>query len=157
MRLPWRTFRLMEIGFGDMILTIPANSQHYQTTLSMTYNGKTFNVLIEAGIHSDSGQVYATFQSIDPNMQLPPDVLTGFLPPEDGTGRGTGHISYTILPKAGLPTGTQIRNVALITFDENGAISTNQVDDEAPSKGVDTAKEAQVTIDAGAPTSSVAA
>src|SRR5207244_5334206 len=107
-------------SFGDAILTIPSNSQHYQTTLTMTYNGKSFNVLVEAGIHGDTGQVYATFQSIDPNTQLPPDVLTGFLPPEDGTGRGMGHISYTIQPKAGLATGTEIRNAALITFDENG-------------------------------------
>ena len=85
----------------------------------MTYNGQTFDVLVEAGIHTATGQVYATFQSIDPNTQLPPDVLTGFLPPENGTGRGMGYISFTIQPKAGLATGTQIRNVALITFDQN--------------------------------------
>src|SRR5439155_13963216 len=123
-------------------LTIPANSQHYQATVSMTYNGKTFDVLIEAGIHSDTGQVFATLQSIDPNTELPPDVLTGFLPPEDGTGRGMGHISYTILPKANLPTGTEIRNVALITFDENGAIATDQVNDDDASQGVDPSKQA---------------
>jgi hypothetical protein len=123
----------------------------------MTYNGKTFDVLVEAGIHSDTGEVFATFQSIDPNTELPPDVLTGFLPPEDGTGRGQGHISYTIQPKASLPTGTQIRNVALITFDQNAAIATDQADDHDPSKGVDPAKQALVSIDADAPTSSVLA
>src|SRR5207245_826855 len=85
------------------------------------------------------------------------DVLTGFLPPEDGTGRGMGHISYTIQPKAGLPTGTQIRNVALITFDVNNAIATDQVSETDPTKGVDPNKQALVTIDAGAPTSHVAA
>jgi RHS repeat-associated protein len=153
--LDWSTFRLTEIGFGDTSLAIPASAQHYQTTVSMTYNGKTFNVLIEAGIHSDTGQAYATFQSIDPNTELPPDVLTGFLPPEDGTGRGMGHISYTILANASLPTGTQIRNVALITFDQNGAIATDQVDDEDPSQGVDPNKEDLITIDSGPPTSSV--
>ena len=41
-----------------------------------------------------------------------PDVLTGFLPPEDGTGRGMGYFSYVIDPAANLPTGTEIRNVA---------------------------------------------
>ena len=133
--LDWSTFQLTEIGFGDTILTIPAGSQHYQTTVPMTYNGKTFDVLVEAGIHTDTGQVYATFQSIDPNTQLPPDVLTGFLPPEDGTGRGMGYISYTIQPKAGLATGTQIRNVALITFDQNRAIATDQVERRRPEPG----------------------
>ncbi len=149
------TFRLTEISFGDTILTIPADTQHYQTTVSMTYNRRTFDVLIEAGIHSDSGVVYAIFQSIDPTTSLPPDVLTGFLPPEDGTGRGMGHISYTIQPRAGLPTGTQIRNVALVTFDQNDAIATDQIDEHDPSKGTDPNKEALVTIDAGPPTSSV--
>ena len=53
----------------------------------MTYNGKTFDVDIEIGLNIATGQIFAHFLSIDPNTQLPPDVLTGFLPPEDGTGR----------------------------------------------------------------------
>ena len=116
----------------------------------MTFNGQTFDVEVEAGIHTGTGEAYATFQSIDPNTMLPPDVLTGFLPQEDGTGRGMGYISFLIQPKAGLPTGTQIRNVALITFDANNSISTDQVDDEDPSKGIDPNKQALVTIDSGA-------
>ncbi len=155
--LNWSTFQLTEIGFGDTILTIPLNTQHYQTTVSMTYNGKTFDVLVEAGIHLSTGQVYATFQSIDPNSELPPDVLTGFLPPEDGTGRGQGHISYMVQAKTGLPTGTTIRNVALITFDQNNVIATDQVSETDPTQGTDPTKEALVTLDAAAPTSSVSA
>src|SRR5262249_48856510 len=124
-------------------------------------------VLIEAGIHSDTGQVYATFQSIDPNTQLPPDVLTGFLPPEPandagpnpdpGSGRGMGHISYTVLPKANLASGTQIRNVAEITFDQNAPIATDQVSETDASKGTDPSKQTLITIDSEAPTSTIAA
>ena len=84
-------------------------------------------------------------------------MLTGFLPPEDGTGRGMGHISYTVSPNAGLPTGTQIRNVADVSFDEQPIIATDQVSETDPTQGTDPAKEALVTIDAGPPTSSVAA
>src|SRR5262249_43388181 len=135
----------------------PAGSQDYEATVPMTENGQTFDVLVSVGIHSDTGQVYATFQSIDPTTSLPPDVLTGFLPPEDGTGRGMGEISFTIQPKAGSATGTQIRNVALITFDTNPAIATDQVNDDDPSQGVDPTKQALVTLDAVAPTSSVTA
>jgi len=87
---------------------------------------------------------------------LPPDVLTGFLPPEDGTGRGMGYIGYMVDPRASLPTGTPIRNVALITFDQNAAIGTDQLNDEDPSQGTDPAKMALVTIDSGPPTSTVA-
>ena len=153
--LDWSTFRVTEVAFGDTIISIPSNSQHYQTTVSMTYNGKTFDVLVEVGIHLTTGQVYATFQSIDPNTELPPDVLTGFLPPEDGTGRGQGHVSYTVQAKAGLATGTAIRDVALITFDQNNVIATNQKSETDPSQGTDPTKEALVTIDAGSPTSTV--
>src|SRR5262249_47623759 len=123
--LDWSTFQLTDLGFGDTLLSVPAGSQHYLTTVYMTYNGKPFQVQVEASLNAQTGQVYATFQSIDPNTDLPPDVLTGFLPPEDGTGRGMGHIAYVIKPKANLSTGTRIRNVALITFDANPSIATD--------------------------------
>lgn len=149
--LDWSTFELREAGFGDTLLTIPAGSRHYQTVVPLTQNGQTFEVQIELGIHSDTGQVFATFQSIDPATSLPPDVLSGFLPPEDGSGRGMGYFTFVIHPKAGLPHATAIRNVALIRFDFNEVIATDQVDPHDPSKGVDSARQALVTIDARAP------
>jgi hypothetical protein len=155
--LDWNTFQLTEFGFGDNVFSIPPDCQHFQTTVPMTYNGQTFDVQIELGLHTDAGQVYAIFRSIDANTDLPPDVLTGFLPPEDGTGRGMGYFSYTIRPKPNLATGTQIRNAALITFDANPSIATDQLDENDASKGTDPSKEALVTIDGGPPTSQVTA
>ena len=73
--------------WGDTILTIPPD-QYYQATVPMTYGGVTFDVLVTAGIHTATGQVYATFQSINPLTELPPDVLDGFLPPENAPKRG---------------------------------------------------------------------
>ena len=143
----WSSFQLIGIGFGDNQLVIPAANQHYQTTVSMIYNGETFDVQLEAGIHGDTGEVYAVFQSITPNTSLPPaNVLTGFLPPEDGTGRGQGYLAYTVAPKPGLATGTEIRNVASIIFDANDPITTNQVNPHDPSQGTDPTKEALITI-----------
>jgi RHS repeat-associated protein len=153
--LDWKTFELTEIGFGDQVLSVPSGSQHYQTTVEMTYNCETFQIQIEAGLLADIGQVYVRFLSIDPETDLPPNVLVGFLPPEDGTGRGQGHITYVIKPESGLPTGTQVRNVALITFDRGETIATNQVDPHDPTKGTDPTKDCLNTIDAEAPTSSV--
>jgi hypothetical protein len=123
----------------------------------MTFHGETFDVLAQIGINLANGLITAQFFSIDPTTDLPPDVLTGFLPPEDGTGRGMGHISYTVSPKANLPTGTQIRNVADVSFDEAPIIATDQVSETDPTQGTDPAKQALVTIDAGPPTSGVAA
>ena len=62
-----------------------------------------------------------------------------------------GHVSYTIRPKRGLPSGTQIRNVAMITFDVNPPIATDQVDPHDPSRRTDPEKQALVTIDATPP------
>jgi hypothetical protein len=153
--LDWTTFQFTSIGWGDTTLQFPDGSQYYQTTVSMTDNGETFDVDVEASFDASTGLVTVTFQSIDPNTQLPPDVLSGFLPPEDGTGRGMGFVDYSILPLANLPTGTQIRAVALVTFGINATIATDQVDDDDPTKGIDPTKQALITIDSGLPTSSV--
>ena len=153
--LDWGTLELTGLGFGETNIAIPANSQYFATTVPVTENGKSFDVQVEVQFDSGTGLLTATFQSIDPSTQLPPDLLTGFLPPEDGTGRGMGYISFIVDPKAGLPTGDEIRNVARITFDANPAIATDQVDEDDPSKGIDAAKQSLNTIDSGAPTSSV--
>jgi RHS repeat-associated protein len=155
--LNWSSLAFTAVGFGDTNILIPAGSQYFTTTVDMTENGKTFEVLIQLGIHLATGQIYASFESLDPKTQLPPDVLTGFLPPEDGTGRGTGYVTFTLEAKPNLATGTRISNVALVTFDPNAPIATNQVNDEDPTQGISLGKEATVTIDATPPTSAVAA
>jgi RHS repeat-associated protein len=155
--LNWSTFRITAIGFGNTVISVPGNEQQYQTTVPITYDGVAFEVLAKVGINLGTGLITAEFFSIDPNTQLPPPVLIGFLPPEDGTGRGMGYINYTVSPKAGLPTGTQIRNVANVSFDQQEIVATDQVSDDDPTQGVSTSKQALVTIDSVAPTSSVIA
>jgi hypothetical protein len=154
--LDWSTFQLVELGFGDTMVPIPSGRTHFAGTVPMTFNGRTFNVELEAGIDLASGRVFAIFQSIDPQSSLPPDVLTGFLPTEDGTGRGKGHFSFLVRPRTNLTTGTEIRNVALIEFDRQMSIATDQVDAQNPAAGTDPDKQARNTIDASPPTSTVA-
>ena len=153
--LDWTTLQLAAVGFGSTYIAIPAGLQHYDTSANVTENGQNFEVLIDLNLNPATGVFSASLQSIDPITDLPPDsVLTGFLPPEDGTGRGIGFVSFTINPKPGLATGTQIRNVADISFDFAPNIATDQVDDQDPSQGIDPTKQALVTIDSGPPTSS---
>ncbi len=151
----WQSFQLAEIGFGNTLISIPPNIQHFQTNMPFTFSNVSFQVQIEAGINLANGQVFANFFSIDPLTGLPPEGEVGFLPPEDGTGRGKGQVSYTVRPTSGLPEGTRIPNVAYIQFDQNPVIATDQVNDNDPSQGVDTNKQAIVTIDNIAPVSSV--
>ena len=153
--LDWNTFELSGIGFGNRNIPIPPSSDYFETNFLMTYSGVTFDVKIDAGIDYATGEVFADFYFLDPITQLPPAVNIGFLPPEDGTGRGMGYVSYFVSQKPNLPTGTQITNIAYIQFDENPVIATDQANDEDPSQGVDTNKMAIVTIDSTPPVSSV--
>jgi len=144
--LDWTTLGLTEISFGDHFVTVPPHTQHFETTVKLNQDGVDFEVQIEAGIHLDTGEVYARFQSVDPTTGLPPPVEIGFLPPEDDTGRGRGQISYVVRPKSDLPAGTEVRNVAYISFDQQPAIATDQIDPHDPSKGTDPNKQALVTV-----------
>lgn len=153
--LDWSTFAITSVGFGDVLLTAPGDSSYFRSVVSYTQNGKTFDVDVEARLDLLTGKLSVRFYSLDPVTSLPPDPLTGFLPPEDGTGIGQGFITYVVRPKANLPTGTEIKNIAVITFDYQETIATNQVDPLDPTKGTDPAKEARNTIDSGAPSSAV--
>jgi len=153
----WSTFELTEVGFGDRVLPVPAGQQSYATIVPMSYLEVDFEVHVQTALDLATGLVSVDLFCIDPETGLPPPVEVGFLPPEDGTGRGKGYFSYVIRPRAGLASGTEIRNVAVITFDFGEVIATNQVDPHDPGQGTDPNKEALVTIDASTPTSSVAA
>lgn len=155
--LDWSSLRLHQVGFGDVRFTVPENSQQFSTSLPFGPEGLRFRVLIDVLFNPSTGRLETAFRSVNPANGLPPSAGLGFLPPEDGTGRGQGFVSYMVSPKPGLAHGTAIRNIASITFDHAETIATNQIDPHDPSKGTDPAKEALVTIDATAPTATVAA
>jgi hypothetical protein len=98
-------------------------------------------VRINAGLDMASGVLTWRFESIDPATGLPPaDPVTGFLPPNRSPPEGEGSVSFTVRPKPGLATGTEIRNRATIVFDVNPGIDTpewlNTIDDTRPASFV---------------------
>jgi len=137
-----KTFTLGTITFGSNVVTVPAGLQSYSTSVNTTNtDGTPLLVEISAGIDQATGVVTWTFLSIDPSTgQLPLGVNDGFLPVENGTGRGIGSVSFDVTPKPGLASGTTISNTATVVFDTNAPIATNTTTN---------------TIDAGAPTSHV--
>ena len=155
--LDWDSFEFTEIGFGDRLVALPGGRTAHFVTVPYTWNNKFFQVEVELAFDRLTGRVTVDFYSIDPETSLPPDVMTGFLPPEDGTGVGKGHVTFRVQPVAGLPSGTELRNVALISFDEQALIATNQIDPQDPTKGTSPNREALNTLDAVRPTSQVAA
>lgn len=160
-QLDWSTLELGEIGFGSVSLQVPPGLQHYETVVDYDYQDDDYDFLIEVHIEAwlENGTLYCNFLSIDPDTGLPPPVDLGFLMPETdpATGRGRGYVTYVIRPRAGLPTGTAIRNVATVQFDFGETIDTNQVDPHDPSQGTDPRRETLTTLDAAPPTSTVAA
>jgi hypothetical protein len=141
-------------------IPIPAGSQRFEHTETITREGTTFDVVIEAWVDLASRELRATFSSVMPDTGLPPTVDVGFLPPEDDTGRGLGYVAYLVRPVAALPTGTEIRNVGLVTFDPLGGgetFRTDLSDPHNPASPPSPERQALVTIDADGPTSSVTA
>jgi RHS repeat-associated protein len=153
--LDWTTLQLSAVGVGSTYITIPAGLQHYATTVNTTENGQAVEVKISLNFNPATGVLSSAFQWIDPTTGLPPASPLIGLEPEDGSGRGIGFVSFTINPKAGLVTGTQIRNIAGVSFNFSPNIFTDQVSDEDPTLGIDPAKQALITIDATPPTSAV--
>ena len=123
-----------------------AGAQNFGTTVRRLSDGKSLDVAVQADLNYQTRQLSVTFQSIDPQTSRTLGGHTGFLPPENGTGQGEASVSYLISPEPDLPTGTEIRSVALVTFDHNVPVATDQVNDEDPSQGIDPAKDALVTI-----------
>lgn len=130
--LDWTTFQPSELAFGDQVLAVSAPTGGYATRLTVpdhrTGVTKTWWVDITAEIDHATGTAKWTFRTLDPQTgQLPEDPLAGFLPPNDTTGRGEGHVSFTVRPRQNLPLLTPITNRAVITFDTETSITTNEV------------------------------
>jgi hypothetical protein len=129
--LDWTTLRLDEVAFGDVIVANSGASFLFQERVTIPdyrpAETKQWWVDIEPEFDFVTGCLTVRFRTLDPDTEdLPTDPFAGFLPPEDGTGRGQGHIGISIDTLADLADGTQIENQASIVFDTNQAIWTNE-------------------------------
>jgi hypothetical protein len=124
--LDWRKFRLSEVAWGDTTIIVPGSPSYWHGTVDLDSLGLLLE--IDAGINASTGEAHWYFKTIDPATGQPPvDPFAGFLPPNDSTGRGQGHVSFIIKADPTLPEGTEIKNDATIVFDINDPIVTNEV------------------------------
>ena len=159
-QLDLSSLEFISVGFGDFVLPIAGRSQRLEDVQLVTIDGIEVQVNIELSVDYASREVRARFSSIMPDTLLPPPVEIGFLPPEDDTGRGMGHIAYVVNPESILNTGTEIRNVGFVTFDRlagGPTFRTDLSDQHDPDSPSDPNRQALVTIDADGPTSSISA
>jgi len=143
--LDWSTFQLGSFGFGTVNISIPAGLTEYQTTVSYeNTDGSSLDVQVDLDFDVATGLLTATFTSLDPTTgETPTGVFDGFLYPESDSPIGSdGYVQYTVQPDSGLTTGATINQQASVVFDTNASLNTGVVTN---------------TIDAGPPTSSVAA
>ena len=147
------TFQLTSIGWGTETLNVPAGLQSYSTRVSYVQpdTGNTILVDVAASLNRSTRVLTWTLTTLDPTtLDLPANALAGFLPPDDSTGRGSGFVSYTVDPIAGLTTGVAISAAASIVFDQNAAISTNTwtntIDNVAPTSAVSALDPTQSSV-----------
>jgi len=139
-QLDLSTFSFGPLAFGDQLITPDAGLTAFATRLDLRPK-KNLIVDIDARLDPTKGVVTWRFTSLDPVTGQPPDdPQGGFLPPNINQPEGEGSLLFTVMPKTGLPTNTQIRNRASIVFDANPPIPTpewvNAVDNSTPTSRV---------------------
>ena len=134
------TMSLGPIAFGDKEIVPRPGLSEFTNDVDLR-PGKNIVLRIEARLDSGTGLLTWHFTSLDPATgQLPEDPLQGFLPPNVTPPQGQGSVIFTVMPKKGLRTGTEIRNQASIVFDVNPALKTpewlNTIDNTKPSSQI---------------------
>ena len=135
------TFELGDMVVSGRLIDVPSGRSAWNTVLPIEVDGIDLDLAIDAELNFITRTVTWKFESIDPVTGLLTETFeAGFLPVNDASGRGEGHVNYSVRPKSDLPTGTEISGPAEIVFDVNDPLVTNSTLN---------------TIDVGAPTSFV--
>ncbi|MFP4281114.1 MAG: RHS repeat-associated core domain-containing protein [Opitutales bacterium] len=138
-QLDWATLEIVQVAFNDEILNVPPG---YAEILTLGEVGSDPHpVLVEITLNESNGTLRAEMRSVDPATGgAPADPAAGFLPPNDDSRRGEGHIQFRIRAKDTLQNGDVIENLAEIVFDVNEPIITNTtrnvVDTAAPTSAM---------------------
>jgi uncharacterized repeat protein (TIGR01451 family) len=132
--LDWTSFQYGQLAYSDHQVSLPNNTLSFEMRdlpPPSIVTGATEGAMavdISASLDPQSGKVEWRLKAIDTGTEMfPDDPLAGFLPPEDGSGRGMGFVTFSIKPKVGATPGTSITNKASIVFDTNAPIETNEV------------------------------
>ena len=149
--LDWSTFEMGEVAFNNQVdLGLGGKSGGVSEA---TMNGTNFLVRTEVQCDTVRGAVDWYLRIVDPTTETtwPSDILTGFLPPNDDTHRGEGHITYRIKVREDAPYGVAITNSASIVFDFNDPIETDPAwwNTVAPTIGTARFAEQDVVEDEG--------
>ena len=130
--LDWSTFEMGEVSFNNQI-DIGLSGLNGGTS-EVQMNGTNYAVRTVLGGGNDgegtvaaSGVAHWYMRIVDNSDETtwPADPYAGFLPPNDDTHCGEGHISYRIKVRDDAPRNVVITNSATIVFDYNAPIETD--------------------------------
>jgi hypothetical protein len=127
------TLELTEITFADQVISVSEGLSHYETHKDLIIdnefvNSENIRVKVEADLNLETRTLDLVITGVDPQTGwIPADPFLGFLYPNDDKYRGAGSLSYIVRPKEGLADETKITNQAIIFFDWNDPIETNEV------------------------------
>ena len=123
--LDWSTFEMGEIAFNNQI-DLGLSGKRSGTSEAVMKGTNTL-VRTQLTLNEKTGIAEWYLRIVDPTTATgwPEDVFAGFLPPNDETFRGEGHLTYRVKVRDDAPHGVRINNSASIVFDYNEPIETD--------------------------------
>ena len=123
--LDWSTFEMGEVAFGNQI-DLGLSGRRGGTSEAVMKGTNTL-VRTQLTLDEQTGTAEWYLRIVDPTTATgwPEDVFAGFLPPNDETFRGEGHLTYRVKVRDDAPHGVRIANAASIVFDYNEPIETD--------------------------------
>lgn len=130
------TFAIGAITIGDQTL-VPAPGVRSWTGGFDLRPDQNLLIVVSASLDSSTGVATWDFIAIDPDTGgLTENPDAGLLPPNQAPPNGEGTVSFSVMPKAGLSTGTAVANHAVIVFDSNAPLQSptwiNTIDRDPP-------------------------
>lgn len=123
--LDWSTFEMGEVAFNNQI-DLGLSGKRSGTSEAVMKGTNTL-VRTQLTLDEQTGTAEWYLRIVDPTTATgwPEDVFAGFLPPNDETFRGEGHLTYRVKVRDDAPHGVRIDNSASIVFDYNEPIETD--------------------------------
>jgi len=121
------SFGFGSFGFGDNFISLSGNHlKSFSVDIDLSPD---IPIILRASgnVDIESGIITWEFYSLNPITMLPEeDPLIGFLPPNITSPEGEGFVNYHVGLQQDLTTNTEIKNKAVIYFDANEPILTNE-------------------------------
>ena len=123
--LDWETFTVKEVAFNNQVdLGLDGTPGG---TSEVALEGTAYKVRSQVAFDRATGLLDCYIRIVDESTgsTWPDDVYAGFLPPNDESRRGEGHVTYRVKLREDAPAWALVTNTASIVFDYNDPIETD--------------------------------